>query len=325
MTEFKCPRCDYLCYDKKVMTRHIERKNKCKPIIADVEVTMDNVLKKSVSFSCEGCKKTYTTPSSLSKHRETCKSLKTEEEVLRPRADSSDSSDSEEVLRPRADSSDSEEVPRATPQASSLRVRNPPTVTTNNNTRNVNSRSGFSLNKPGSTSSMTTVMTENGIENTINNTRNINNLIFFYIEEKYNSYVGNDECNKFVSTVSDKNYHDYGMTQNIFSMLLNKEKKWILWDYFNDVLYEEIPIIETDTTLFENLEEKLKTPEGKEDFNRKVQEYVQRQLKNQQPQQSQQPQTTQTQGRSQGRSQTTRTQGRSQGRSQNLPLYPTDD
>jgi len=69
MVLYKCPRCGYDFKQKIHYTEHINKKNKCEPIIEDIEPTKTNFIKKPYRYTCNICQKTYSTPYILNSHK----------------------------------------------------------------------------------------------------------------------------------------------------------------------------------------------------------------------------------------------------------------
>lgn len=85
---FECVRCGYEHTNKNVMENHLNRKNKCKPLLCDVELTEDikknilivPIIKKSEIKTCTGCDKSYSTHSSLIRHMNNCDIIKSKDQ-----------------------------------------------------------------------------------------------------------------------------------------------------------------------------------------------------------------------------------------------------
>jgi hypothetical protein len=69
MVLYQCPRCGHNFSRKAYYLEHINRKNKCEPILKDVEPIETNFIKNSSRFICNDCNKTYSNQGNLKTHK----------------------------------------------------------------------------------------------------------------------------------------------------------------------------------------------------------------------------------------------------------------
>lgn len=75
MTEYICSICKYNTSRKDLITRHMDRKIKCKSEyenLEDYEVPERRIIEIPVSFTCKQCTKKFKTSKIFQKHKETC-------------------------------------------------------------------------------------------------------------------------------------------------------------------------------------------------------------------------------------------------------------
>jgi hypothetical protein len=265
-TEYKCTRCNYKCYSEKDINRHISRKNKCRDINNTNNTEKYTVT--SIEIKCPDCKKHYKTPSALKGHKCKNKPVYKQEKGLEEHDD--DEEEDEETERQEEEESEEEKDPLEAIREYRRRKKYNPFDPTNTPLD--------SMLNPGTYTSIEVSEDGNNKNTTINNVRNITNYIVTVTFENEREYLGNDEFTKFVQVISDKNYKEYGMCINIFGLYLDNGH-WKLVDYYNDVTYNEIPVLEDNKPdFFKQLEEDSKDPTKKEYVNQQINDYVKQQL-----------------------------------------------
>jgi hypothetical protein len=79
-----CPRCGYTTEKISHFKNHLERKNICKPKIADIsldEIRLKYIVAKVVTHTCENCEKSFFSQSSYYVHKKLCKNSEVIEEL----------------------------------------------------------------------------------------------------------------------------------------------------------------------------------------------------------------------------------------------------
>lgn len=84
MVHYSCPRCGYATTLKGNMIKHLERKIVCEPIVADADLDeyADTLCKTNQRNMCQGCSKTFASPSGLHYHKSRCAKLQEPSEEL---------------------------------------------------------------------------------------------------------------------------------------------------------------------------------------------------------------------------------------------------
>jgi hypothetical protein len=78
MVQYHCERCGYATILKSNIRKHCERVTECEPIIDDVEVNFEDMMRKqdpvqSRDYLCSFCHKSFAQACSLSRHKKMCK------------------------------------------------------------------------------------------------------------------------------------------------------------------------------------------------------------------------------------------------------------